>query len=56
MNGNRIAIDCGGLHFAGREILYDVKTLKELDSFDQMTVPTNKRPTWSLSSDNFDPK
>jgi hypothetical protein len=52
--GSRVAIDCGGAHFAGREILYDAKTLKRLDSFEQAMVPTDKRPAWSASSDQFD--
>jgi hypothetical protein len=52
-NGSRIAIDCGGSHFAGREILYDSATLKQLESFDQATVPTEKRPEWSSSSDRY---
>jgi hypothetical protein len=51
--GSRIAIDCGGSHFAGREILYDSATLKQLDSFDQATVPAEKRPEWSSSSDRY---
>lgn len=46
-NGSRIAIDCGGRHFAGREILYDVRTLRELASFDQAKVPLKNRPHWS---------
>lgn len=54
MKGSRIAIDCGGSHFAGREILYDVKTLKEIASFDQASVPVEKRPSWSSSSEQFD--
>lgn len=45
--GKQIAIDCGGRRFAGREILYEVKTLKELASFDQADIPTEKRPDWS---------
>jgi hypothetical protein len=55
MKGKRIGIDCGGTHFAGREILYDVKTLKQIDAFDQADVSTNKRPEWSASRDNFNP-
>jgi len=54
-NGSRIAIDCGGSHFAGREILYDSFTLKQLESFDQAEVPTEKRPEWSSSSDLYKP-
>ncbi|MYM71395.1 hypothetical protein GTP55_08590 [Duganella sp. FT109W] len=53
--GSRIAIDCGGSHFAGRENLYDSATLKLLESFDQATVPTEKRPEWSSSSDRYQP-
>lgn len=48
-DGARIAIDCGGSHFAGREILYDSATLKQLDSFDQAEVPLERRPEWSSS-------
>lgn len=50
-NGDQLAIDCGGRHFAGREILYDAKTLKELASFDQAKVPLERRPDWSNSDD-----
>jgi hypothetical protein len=53
--GSRIAIDCGGSHFAGREILYDAKSLKKLESFDQADVPVEKRPDWSSSSDRYQP-
>lgn len=51
--GGRIGIDCGGSHFAGREVLYDAKSLKQLDSFVQADVPVEKRPEWSSSSDHF---
>ena len=52
--GNNIVIDCGGLHFAGREILYDLhNNMKELDNFDQTVIPVDKRPLWSISSDHF---
>jgi hypothetical protein len=51
---SRVAIDCGGNHFAGREILYDINSLKKLASFEQAIVPVEKRPTWSASSDQFD--
>ena len=50
-NGSQVAIDCGGKHFAGREILYDTKTLKEVSRFDQNDIPVEKRPDWS-SGDN----
>ena len=53
--GSRIAIDCGGSHFAGREILYDAKSLKQLESFGQADVPVEKRPDWSTSSDRYKP-
>lgn len=52
--GRRMAIDCGGSHFAGREILYDVNTLRVIASFDQAVVPVGRRPTWSSSSERFD--
>lgn len=50
-NGIQVAIDCGGRRFAGREILYDARTLKELESFDQAAVPLKERPDWSSSDD-----
>jgi hypothetical protein len=53
-NGSRIAIDCGGAHFAGQEILYDSRTLRKLDSFDQAATPEDKRPAWSTSSDKYE--
>lgn len=49
--GKKIAIDCGGRRFAGREILYDIKTLKIIASFDQADVPLEKRPTCSRDQD-----
>jgi hypothetical protein len=51
--GRQIGIDSGGMHFAGVEYLYDVATLKRLDTVDQSTTPTAERPSWSNSSDNF---
>jgi hypothetical protein len=50
-NGSQIAIDCGGRRFAGREILYDARTLKELANLDQAEVPLENRPDWSNSDD-----
>jgi hypothetical protein len=47
MNGTQIAIDCGARHFAGREILYDTRTMRELSSFDEAKVPLERRPDWS---------
>lgn len=47
--GTHVATDCGGIHFAGIETLYDVRTLKEVDSLDQARVPLEKRPDWSTA-------
>ncbi|WP_322403676.1 hypothetical protein [Massilia luteola] len=47
MNGNQIAIDCGSRHFAGRETLYDTRTMRGLSSFDEAKVPLENRPDWS---------
>lgn len=47
LNGSQIAVDCGGQHFAGWEILYDTKSLNKISSFDQDKVPLEKRPDWS---------
>lgn len=46
-NGSEVAIDCGGEHFAGREILYDTRTGKELARFDEADVPMDERPQWA---------
>jgi hypothetical protein len=51
--GEKIAIDCGGQHFSGREILYDAGTLVQLDTFDQAEIAVEARPSWSQSGDNF---
>ena len=53
MKGRRVGIDCGGAHFAGHEILYDVDTLKPIASFDQAHAQEAKPPRWSISSDEF---
>lgn len=47
--GGQVAIDCGGLHFAGIETLYDLHTMEELASFHQAEVPMERRPAWSNS-------
>ncbi len=47
--GTHVATDCGGLHFAGIETLYEMRTMKEVDSFDQAQVPVEKRPEWSTA-------
>ena len=49
--GSYIAIDCGGTHFAGKEILYNANTLKKISEFNQLEVPMEKRPAWSNLSD-----
>lgn len=51
-DGSQIVIDCGGRHFAGREILYDTGTLKELGIYDRTKLPIEKRPDWSSGDDN----
>lgn len=48
-HGSHVATDCGGLHFSGIETLYEVPTMKEVDSFDQAEVPVEKRPEWSTA-------
>ncbi len=45
--GTYIAMDCGGLHFAGRDVLYEVRTLKETEVVDQSIVPDDQRPAWA---------
>lgn len=49
--GSHIATDCGGLHFAGIETLYEVGSLQKVDSIDQAQVPYEKRPAWSAARD-----
>ena len=48
-NGTHVATDCGGIHFAGIETLYDLRTLQAVDSFDQAEVPMENRPEWSTA-------
>ena len=48
--GTHVATDCGGLHFAGIETLYEVSSMKEVDRLDQAEVPVEKRPEWSTAS------
>ena len=45
--GRFIGVDCGGLHFAGRETLYNIDTLKAVGTFHQADVPLEKRPPWA---------
>lgn len=51
--GTHLGIDCGGLHFAGHDFLYDLTTLKQTDSLDQAIVQSKDRPEWSDSSPRF---
>jgi hypothetical protein len=48
--GRWIAIESGGMHFAGWELLYDVATLKRLAEFNQSTTPATNRPYWSSNT------
>jgi hypothetical protein len=45
--GRQVVIDCGGLHFAGNEILYDARTGKVIDHFYQGDVSIEQRPPWA---------
>jgi hypothetical protein len=47
--GKNIALDLGGAHFAGVEVLYDVVTLKSIDSYDQWNPTGKERPKWSAN-------
>lgn len=53
--GELIGVDCGGAHFAGKEILYTTARLQKVDEFDQASVPPNRRPSWSASRGNASP-
>jgi len=46
-DGTYVALDCGGRHFAGRNVLYDLKTFRQVDSVDQASVPVDQRPEWT---------
>ena len=46
-DGSKIAVDIGGLHFAGTEMLFDVATGQRLDEVRQREVPYDERPQWS---------
>jgi hypothetical protein len=52
-HGTQVGIDCGGLHFAGREMLYGIPSMKKLASFSQALVPMDERPAWSKLSPGF---
>ena len=47
MQGKQVAIDCGGRHFAGTQSLYDINTLRMIESFFQPDIPEDRRPVWS---------
>jgi len=47
--GTHVAIDCGGMHFAGIETLYEVSSMKEVGRLDQARVPFEQRPEWSAA-------
>jgi hypothetical protein len=40
-------VECGGLHFAGREALYSSASLQKLAEFDQAALDPEHRPGWS---------
>ena len=46
--GHKIAIEVGALHGAGRSILYDTKSLKKLDEYDE-SEHAEHPPAWSIS-------
>lgn len=46
-NGAYVVLDCGGRHFAGRNVLYEVKPLRQIESVDQVAVPVGQRPEWA---------
>ncbi|OEZ95494.1 hypothetical protein DUPY_42680 [Duganella phyllosphaerae] len=51
--GKQLAIDCGGLHFAGTLSLYDFATGKLIDSFSQPDIPEGERPAWSKPTEEY---
>lgn len=46
-DGAYVALDCGGRHFAGRNVLYDLTSFRQVESVDQATVPVDQRPEWA---------
>jgi len=54
--GEKIAVYCGGLHFAGTYFLYDSTTGLLLESFYQTDIPEEKRPAWSLPGSSYHPE
>ena len=51
--GKQLAIDCGGLHFAGTLSVYDFATDKLVDSFFQPDIPEAVRPAWSMPAEGY---
>jgi hypothetical protein len=51
--GRKIAVESGGMHFAGWETLYDVVSLERIAEFNQSTTPISERPSWSTSSEIY---
>lgn len=51
--GKQLAIDCGGLHFAGTLSLYDFATGKLVDSFSEPDIPEVERPAWSKPTEEY---
>lgn len=46
-DGAYVVLDCGGRHFAGRSVLYDLNTWRQIESVDQASVPVDQRPEWA---------
>lgn len=50
--GGLLGVECGGLHFAGREALYSTANLQKLAEFDQAALAPQHRPGWSSAGIN----
>lgn len=48
-DGRKVGIDCGGRHFAGKLMLYDVLSGKMIDSVFQPDIPYGDLPAWAKS-------
>ncbi|RIX48950.1 MAG: hypothetical protein D3M94_03330 [Rhodocyclales bacterium GT-UBC] len=46
-NGSYLVLDCGGRHFAGRNVLYEIASLRQVESVDQAKLPVEQRPAWA---------
>jgi hypothetical protein len=49
--GRQLAVRCAGLHFAGSQELYDIRTFQRLASFQEADVPFEQRPSWNIDAD-----